>query len=362
MAIASFSGELLEVNRSFCRMIGYSEPELVGTNYHALLHPDDLDPEEDYAGIAASYQVEERWIDKNGHIKWVLTNAVPVVGEDRDNSYFIYRFQEVTYRKSFEMELRESSAALQSALAQLQDARLEETEQEHARILRQMVSGIAHDFGNALEPVVWLSEFLLSRPDVWKDEAEVRANLELICTGARDAAEMVRRLRGLQDAVVEEDEFERVDVNVLVEQTVLLERPRWKDQALAEGREIIVGVDLQETPLVTGNQAALREALTNLLLNAVDALPEGGVITLRTRRDARDVLLEVSDTGIGMTDEVRERCMEPFFSTKGERGTGVGMAMVHRIIQWHGGSVEIETAPGRGTTIRLRVPSAAAIS
>ena len=108
-----------------------------------------------------------------------------------------------------------------------------------------------------------------------------------------------------------------------------------------------------------GIESEIREALTNLIFNAVDAMPEGGALTLRTQvvgdlsAPSRQVRMEVSDTGIGMDEEARRRCLEPFFTTKGERGTGLGLAMVYGMVRRHGAEIDIESALGRGTTIRL---------
>jgi CheY-like chemotaxis protein/anti-sigma regulatory factor (Ser/Thr protein kinase) len=142
-----------------------------------------------------------------------------------------------------------------------------------------------------------------------------------------------------------------------VAQVVDLTRPRWKDMAQGEGRVIRMETDLRAgLPTVMGIESEIREALTNLVFNAVDAMPQGGVITLRTRVAGPMVTLEVADTGTGMDEATRRRCLEPFFSTKGERGTGLGLAMVYGVVQRHDASLDIETAPGRGTTMRLGFP------
>jgi CheY-like chemotaxis protein len=115
-------------------------------------------------------------------------------------------------------------------------------------------------------------------------------------------------------------------------------------------------LELQKVPLAHGNCAELREALMNLIFNAVDALPDGGTITLRSAPTPTGVRVDVADNGTGMSAEVRQRCLEPFFSTKGEHGTGLGLAMVFGIIRRHEGSLDIDTAPGAGTTFRISVP------
>ncbi|MEK9135551.1 MAG: ATP-binding protein [Bacteroidota bacterium] len=122
------------------------------------------------------------------------------------------------------------------------------------------------------------------------------------------------------------------------------------------GSTILMETDLQSIPVVAGTESELREVLTNLIFNAVEAMPEGGTITIRTRPDNNHVLLEVSDTGVGMTEEVRQRCFEPFFSTKGEHGTGFGLTLAYGILQRHEATIDIDSEPGKGATFRIRLP------
>jgi CheY-like chemotaxis protein len=112
-----------------------------------------------------------------------------------------------------------------------------------------------------------------------------------------------------------------------------------------------------DVPPIDGSPGELRDALVNLIINGVDALPTGGTITVRARQDGEHVIVEVEDDGIGMTEEVRRQCLQPFFTTKGERGTGLGLGIVHGMVQRHGGTIEIESVPGQGTTFRLRLPA-----
>jgi CheY-like chemotaxis protein len=156
-----------------------------------------------------------------------------------------------------------------------------------------------------------------------------------------------------------------VDLNLLAGQVIDLTRARWSDMPQQRGIVIQLRVELDpDLPAIAGIESEIREALTNLVFNAVDAMPEGGVLTLRTRVPDRpagatrsqQVCVEVDDTGIGMDPETRRRCLEPFFTTKGERGTGLGLAMVYGVAQRHGAEIEIEGAEGKGTTVRLGFP------
>src|SRR5205823_8597613 len=132
-------------------------------------------------------------------------------------------------------------------------------------------------------------------------------------------------------------------INGLVEQAAFITKPRWNAQSLQKGNVIRLETDLKEISLIAGNAPELREAFTNLIFNAVDAMPNGGTITMRTYAELESVVVEISDTGTGMSEEVRLHCLDPFFSTKGEKGTGLGLAMVYGIIQRHGGTLDIQS-------------------
>jgi len=249
-------------------------------------------------------------------------------------------------------QLRDSHQKLVTAQRQL-------IQQERMRALGEMASGVAHDLNNALAPVVGFAELLTQQADVRADSERLLHYLGLILTGASDAAAVVERLREFYRRREEGETFAAVDLNALVQQTIELSQPRWRHQAGAEERRVEVHSELRLIPAAAGSETELREMLMNLVFNAVDALPEGGAITVRTYLDrkTRDrVTLEVSDTGAGMTDEVKQRCLEPFFTTKGERGTGMGMAMVYGTVKRHGGRLEIESTVGQGTTVRIVLP------
>jgi CheY-like chemotaxis protein len=157
-------------------------------------------------------------------------------------------------------------------------------------------------------------------------------------------------------------------MNSMVQQVVDLTRARWSDMPQQRGIVIRARMEMApDLPKIMGVESEIREALTNLVFNAVDAMPEGGTLKLRTRLADADpqrpaVVIEIADNGIGMDEETRRRCLEPFFTTKGERGTGLGLAMVFGMVQRHSAEIEIESAPGAGTTMRLIFAVSAAIA
>lgn len=237
-------------------------------------------------------------------------------------------------------------------------------QQERLRALGQMASGIGHDINNALSPVIAYTE-LAMRTEPLNDKA--RRYLESIKTAGEDIARIVANIREFYRKRAATESLEPVNLNKIVPQVIELTRPRWRDIPQSKGIPVSVGMSLaEELPNIFSSDSELREALTNLVLNAVEAMPEGGVIQLNTTTtsepDARykgheRVILEVRDSGTGMDEETRKHCLEPFFSTKtNSGGTGLGLAMVFGVVERHNGSIEIESEPGKGTTVRLVFP------
>jgi CheY-like chemotaxis protein/anti-sigma regulatory factor (Ser/Thr protein kinase) len=188
-----------------------------------------------------------------------------------------------------------------------------------------------------------------------------REHLGVIQRAIDDVARTVQRMRAFYMPRGLELTLAPVDLNQVLMQVVDLTRARWSNIPQERGVVVQVESDLAaELPKILGAENEVRDALTNLLLNAVDAMPDGGTITLRTRLNSRDteVIVEIQDTGIGMSETTRSRCLEPFFTTKGERGTGLGLPMVFGMAQRHGGDLEIDSELGRGTTMRLIFPCA----
>ena len=247
--------------------------------------------------------------------------------------------------------------ALQQAYDDLRRTQQAVMEQERLRALGQMASGIAHDINNALSPVALYTESLLDRePGL---SARTRAYLETTQRAIEDVSHTVGRMREFYRKPEAQLVLAPVDINRLVHQVLDLTRARWSDMAVQQGIDIRMCTDLSSNPpFVAGIESEIREAMTNLIFNAVDAMPKGGTLTLRTGKSPHGVQFAVEDTGVGMDEETRLRCLEPFFTTKGERGTGLGLAMVYGVAQRHSAEIEIESAIGRGTTVRLNFPLA----
>jgi CheY-like chemotaxis protein len=240
----------------------------------------------------------------------------------------------------------------------LQQTQQQMVQQERLRALGEMASGIAHDFNNALTMILGFSELMLAEPELLEDAAQVRQNLELVAMAAQDAASIVRRLRELYRERSPDEDVEAVDLASVARAAIALTEPRWRAQAQAQGVHLTVTEEVRPGSIALASEADLRELLTNLIINAVDACEDQGTIVVRAAPEGDTVLLEVADTGHGMTEEVLARCLEPFFTTKEDRGTGLGLPMVYAIVQRHGGEIGIDSALGRGTTIGVRLPRA----
>jgi len=235
-------------------------------------------------------------------------------------------------------------------------------QQERLRALGQMASGVAHDINNALSPIAAYAELLTKTLSHMPDSAN--RYLRNIQNAAEDVAHIVGRMREFYRQRGDEEKLESVDVNHLVGEVIELTRPRWRDVSQRQGISINLACELDpHLADLVSDTSELREALINLVFNAVDALPQGGVITLATRMvappdggTASQLQIEVRDNGIGMDERTRQRCLEPFFTTKAQRGTGLGLSMVYGVMQRHEGAIDIDSAPNRGTTVRLTFP------
>lgn len=255
--------------------------------------------------------------------------------------------------------------ALQTAYDEQRQTQQIMLQQERLRAIGEMASGIAHDFNNAISPVALYTQSLLENEAGLS--ARGRTQLETIQRAIDDVAQTVARMGEFYRPRDAQANRTAVDLNALVQQVVELTRPRWRDMAQQAGIAIAVDTDLQ-VPLqaVLAVEGEIREALANLVFNAVDAMPVGGMLTLATRRvdDAEGsewVEVEVRDSGVGMSEESRRRCLEPFFTTKGQRGSGLGLAMVYGTVQRHDAQLQIDSVPGEGTRMRLRFRPAGAL-
>lgn len=238
----------------------------------------------------------------------------------------------------------------------------EQTRRRRLELLGRMTMGVAHDFNNLLTSVLGHAELLRADLATLAEASgndEPAAHLAALEAAATDGAALVRKIQ----QYIRNERHERrepVALATLADEVLVLTRPYWYNEPRRRGIGIALVRELPDVPAVLGTPTELREVLVNLVLNAVQAMPGGGTLTLRTSApDARSVCIEVEDTGTGMTARVQRRIFEPLYTTKGASGTGMGLAVSHGIVQAHGGRIEVDSAPGRGTRFRLVFPLAA---
>ena len=249
-------------------------------------------------------------------------------------------------------EAQDAARKLQSVVDDLKATQAQLVRGETLSAIGKLASGMAHHLNNLFAVILGRLETLLVKvPD-----QEARRYLEIVQRAAQDGAEVVRRVQRFS-RVQPVSRTVPVDLNQLAQEVLELTRPRWHNEALLRQIRIDTALDLGTIRPVAGELAPLREVLMNLLLNGIDAMPDGGRLILKTWMTGPDVHCAVSDTGAGMSEEVRHRALDPFFTTKGPKSTGLGLSVTYGIVQRHNGKLEIDSAPGRGTIVTITLPA-----
>ncbi len=332
------------VNNTFANIFGYTCEELLQTDFWRLVHPDDIEMVRERGikrieGEPAPSQYEARGIRKNGETIWVNRRNIRI--EHEGKPAILGNIVDITERKQMEEQLLQS---------------------EKLRAMGEMASGIAHDFNNILAAILGNTHLLLTTVQ----EPEFRKRLKNIEIAAHDASHTVKRLQSFTRVRKDDSDFERIDIRTLIDDVIDITKPKWKDQRQEKGITIELVSDMKEVPPVAGYPSEIREVLTNLFFNALDAMPDGGALTLRTRHicewtdsdPEKEGIVEiiVSDTGCGMSPEVRKRIFDPFFTTKDVNSSGLGLSVSYGIIIRHGGDILVESKEGKGTTFIIRLP------
>jgi signal transduction histidine kinase/ActR/RegA family two-component response regulator len=243
---------------------------------------------------------------------------------------------------------------LRQTLHDLKQAQDQIVQTEKLKAMGEMASGVAHDFNNILAVILGNIQLLLHQLKNLPVE-EIQDRLKVIERSSKDGAETVRRIQEFT-GVKRDKEFISVDLNQIIQEVITVTQPRWKDQAQSKGIQIELSTRFGEIPLILGNSSELREVLTNIIFNGVDAMPQGGGFSFSTSHQGDWVEVMIADTGVGMTEAVKKRVFDPFFTTKGVSSSGLGMSVSYGIIKRHGGEIQIESQPGKGTTLIIRLP------
>lgn len=333
--IVSPDGRLIDVNRTACRMLGYTKYELIHRSIPDIVpSPSRGEDQPVLAALIADIlagrvtKFESAYITKSGRIFPAEVRVRPL--EVAGQKVIVGYSRDISERKAAEARMLQS---------------------DHLRMLGEMAAGVAHDMNNMLTAALGPIELVLATTQ----EPPTRDALQAARRALLDGAETVKRIQAFARQS-EEAVTQAVDLRAVVRNVVEFTRPRWHTQAQQCGVSIDVVVQEGDVPPVRGHAAELREALTNLVANALDAMPQGGRLTIATDRVGSDVVLRVSDTGVGMPPEVMQRVFDPFFTTKGGRGSGLGLSVVYGIVKRHRGNIQVESTPGQGTTFTLTFP------
>lgn len=264
-----------------------------------------------------------------------------------------------TYLRNVETSAAQAAQAekhvkeLSHYIAEQERIREQFSQMEKLSALGELASGVAHDFNNTLSGILGRAQ-LLQRTD---DPEKLQRGLDIIIKTAEDGAKTVKRIQDFARQRRDHD-FELVSIDQILLDASEITRPRWKNCAEASNIHITLNLQIGSNGMVMGDDSELREVLVNMVFNAIDAMPEGGTLTLTTRNVGESVLIRVVDTGVGMYPEVRSRIFDPFFTTKGKAGLGLGLAVSFGIIRRHGGNIEVDSQYGKGTEFRITLPLA----
>jgi PAS domain S-box-containing protein len=329
-------GRISTWNRGAESLYGYRAEEVRGQPFTMLVRPEHTaELAKVLAKVREGHREQHREtlsVTRDGKLLEVSASIFPVLNEDGQPISAAAIIRDMTAERQRQRQVAQS---------------------ERLRALGQLAGGVAHDLNQSLALILGYSDLVKSAlADARSELADVTSMVSIISQAAADGGETVKRLLTFARSQPEPEQAP-VDVTAALHDVALLTAPRWRDASQAEGRAISLSVYAEAGLTMLGSLPHLREMLTNLIFNAVDALPSGGTIDLSARAEGEKILIAVKDSGVGMSQDVQERVFEPFFTTKGERGTGLGLPFVMGVVKSHGGTIEVLSAPGTGTTFAM---------
>ena len=252
-------------------------------------------------------------------------------------------------------ELNKKTETLKKTIEELKTTQDQLIQSEKLRALGNLASGVAHDFNNVLAAILGRTQLLMRKTQ----DQDLIKWLKMIEQLANDGAETVERLQKFArtQRTRSEKDFQKLDINGIVQDVIEITRPKWKDEAELEEIKIEIKTDLGKLSQPIGNASEIKEVLTNLIFNSIEALPDGGKIMIKTKMHEGVVQISVTDNGRGMIEEVKKKIFEPFFTTKRHKSNGLGLSVAYGIIARHNGEITVESQPGEGTTFTIKLPA-----
>jgi len=340
-------GHITSANSAMEKMCRFKKEELIG-NHASILTIEDKDIRKKILEKAgelfekgfASYESIQK--TKDGRLIDVECNS-SLIKDDKGNYIMgVSIIRDITERKKMEQQLLQS---------------------EKLRSLGELAEGVAHDFNNVLATILGRAQLLKMKiePPPRGEERrqvvhELKKGLEVIEKAAREGADTVGRIREFSRIRDDDKYFTAVNLNEVIDNTLEFTRLRWKDEAELKGIKISIQKEFSLLPTTVGNASELREVFTNLINNAIDAMPKGGKITIKTFKEEGHICVKVKDTGNGISGAIRGRIFDPFFTTKGIQFSGLGLSVSYGIINRHRGDISLDSVEGKGTTFTITLP------
>jgi PAS domain S-box-containing protein len=343
--IVAEKNKITHMNRNAAEIYGYSKDELVGQSPSILVPKQHR---EKHKQLLKNHSVqgkeikmihEEEGIRKDGttfplEVSFALTNP------EEDTVIAVMR--DITNRKEMENKLLQS---------------------EKLKSLGELAGGVAHDFNNVLAAIlgrVQLLKMQFNPPDGIPEQRKSMINLikslGVIEKASFDGAETVRRIQEFARKRADDKDFTQIEINELLENSLEFTRMRWKDQTESKGISVDIQREFSQLAPTLGSASELREVFTNIINNALDAMPEGGALKIATCKEDDLIVINIADTGVGIPEAIMDRIFDPFYTTKGVRSTGLGMSISYGIINRHKGTIGVESREGQGTTFTIKLP------
>ena len=349
LIVTSFKkASITMVNDAIENMLGYSKDELIGK------HPSELAPKgTEYEkkgrqliktlneeGVVTEFEFV--WVKKDGGLIHIELNAALLKDSNGNIKGSVTCVRDITERRKIEQQLLQS---------------------EKLKSLGELSGGVAHDFNNVLAAILGRVQLLKMqfKPPSGKQEKrksmlDLIKSLDIIERASLDGAETVRRIQEFSRKRADDRDFAVIDINELVDNALEFTSVRWKNDAESKGISITIQKEFSPLSSTLGSASELREVFTNLIHNAIDAMPQGGSIRIKTFKENGHISITIEDTGVGISESIRNRIFDPFFTTKGVQSTGLGMSISYGIINRHQGTIVVDSIEGHGTTFMIRLP------
>ena len=346
--VVASNNQIIQVNKRAEEIYGYYKNELIGKAPRILSSDKYSKQHQKFFNKAVkngkpkNMFIEEEGVRKDGSIVPLEISYSLSQSAENERYNIIAIMRDITERKKMQQQLLQS---------------------EKLKSLGELAGGVAHDFNNVLAAILGRAQLLkkqFSPPPGKKEERksmiDLIKSLEIIERASADGAETVRRIQEFSRKRSDDREFTHVDINKLLENSLEFTAVRWKDDAELKGIRISIEKEFSQLPMTSGSASELREVFTNIINNAVDAMPLGGKIHIKTSTENNHISIAIKDIGIGIPEDIKNRIFDPFFTTKGVQSTGLGMSTSYGIINRHKGTILVDSVEGEGTTFTIEIP------